>query len=522
MNHGTVEAQFQAALARFPKTRVALVADEQPVTWGELALGVDRLEAGLRQAGVTRGSVVGYSLPNCPEALTLFLALARLGALAMPLFPMMPDPVRCAAFRSGRAQRVVVPQSARPGLEAAAALDPSQPLQFLELEALIGSADAASGDLPSDPEAVPPESALLLTTSSGTTGIPKGVLLTQRHVAASLAASGDMTRFGPWAEQPDYTVALAFPLSTSGVMVILGLLFAGVRGVFSHDLSPSRFCAIAAQAQVNVLSGPPAFLEALLQLPVALTDPLRNVNAVQTGMDFLSPSLLTRLRERFPGLAHATNGYGLVETSTVFMIWKASGAGELASSDGQFSLCPSVDNQIDVRDESQAPVCEGEVGELWAKGPSVITHYLGRPSQEDTCFVDGWFRTGDVVRRGPQGTVQLLGRRKYLIKRGGKSVSPLEVEVSIGAHPSVLRTAVVGVPHSLYGEMIWAFVVAKPGKAPSLSEIMRHCRSSLPSHMVPDQISFIDKIPEGRGVGKVDRETLRRDALAVLATLAGA
>jgi len=505
----TLDAHYDAALKRIGPGDTVLMDEGAPISMQEFQLSVRRLVQALREAGVEPGSLVGYSLPNGLAAFTLPLALSRLGAAFLPLFPMVPDAARCAAFSQARARFVVIP---REGHDALAATAATQGCAFtiLVLEDLLQS---EAEPLPAS--VANPDAPLLLCTSSGTTGTPKAVFLSQRNVASALSAGFDLAHYGPWTTDTDYRSMIAFPQSTSGIMILLGTLFAGVCQVFTRSLSPVRFLEIAHGVEAESIAAPPAWFEALLSVPVTSTNKAPSIRGFVTGMDFLAPSLVARLRERFPALEAVGNGYGLVETATVFMTWKSSGPESLAGSTSVLSLVPGLGNEISVRGEDLQPVAEGEEGELWARGPSVVRGYLGTSEG----FHDGWFRTGDVVRSVAADTVELRGRNKYLIKRGGKSVSPLVVQEAVDRTPGVRASAVVGIPHPLYGEMIWAFVVRENGVELETPAIMKTVRATLPAHMVPDRIEFIEAIPLGRGVGKVDRETLIAQGSALLQKL---
>lgn len=512
----TLNQHYAAALERFAPERMALACDETTMTFRDLAASVDQLTAGLRAQDLKPGDVVGYSLPNCPEAVAIIIAISRLGCAAVPLFPMIPAPVRAGIFASFRCKVAI---SAGPMIaalsEAAAAMH--APYRVIDLATL----PVASGDAGPSP-ALSSTQPLLAAATSGTTGMPKSVWMTQGNVGAALTAGADMGRVGDWREHPDFCTVMAFPLSTSGILVTLGMLFAGARMVFSRDMSPVRYVQLAAQHQAAALSAPPSYFETLLSLPPHLVPPLPAVRAVLTGMDFLAPALLTRLAKRFPNLDRAVSGYGLVETSTVLMTWKAHTRQELENPTHVFALCPGVDNAIEVRNEQGESVVAGEQGELCVRGASVVAGYLGQPpGQSGGAFENGWFRTGDVVRRVESQSVELCGRQKYLIKRGGKSVSPIEVQDRLDACPGVLTSAVVGVKQPLYGEMIWAFVVAEPAKEIGLKEIMKECRANLPNYMVPDRVSFVAQLPRGSGAGKIDREALIRQAQAELDSMQG-
>lgn len=505
----TLDAHYDAALRRLSPGDTVLMDEGAPISMQEFQLSVRRLVQALREAGVEPGSLVGYSLPNGLAAFTLPLALSRLGAAFLPMFPMVPDAGRCAAFGQARARFVVIP---REGHEAFATTAATQRCEFsiLILEDLL---QAEAEPLPAPVAA--PDAPLLLCTSSGTTGAPKAVFLSQRNVASALAAGFDLAHYGPWKDSTEYRSMIAFPQSTSGIMILLGTLFAGVCQVFTRSLSPVRFLEIAHGVEAESVAAPPAWLEALLSVPVSTTNKAATIRGFVTGMDFLAPSLVARLKERFPALEAVGNGYGLVETATVFMTWKSTGPESLEGPTSVLSLVPGLGNEITVRDADLHPVGIGEEGELWVRGPSVVRGYLGTSEG----FHEGWFRTGDVVRSVASDTIELRGRNKYLIKRGGKSVSPLVVQEAVDRTPGVRASAVVGIPHPLYGEMIWAFVVRETGAELETPAIMKTVRAALPAHMVPDRIEFLEAIPLGRGVGKVDRETLIAQGTALLQKL---
>jgi acyl-CoA synthetase (AMP-forming)/AMP-acid ligase II len=152
----------------------------------------------------------------------------------------------------------------------------------------------------------------------------------------------------------------------------------------------------------------------------------------------------------------------------------------------------------------------------------VVSGYLTQTPEASAAFVDGWLPTGDLARRVAGGKIELCGRQKYFIKRGGRSISPIEIQDRVEACPGVVSCAVVGVKQALYGEMIWAFVVTDPAHEVTLAEVMKSCRATLPNYMVPDQVTFVAELPRGSGVGKLDREALVSQAEGELSRLQGA
>jgi len=248
---------------------------------------------------------------------------------------------------------------------------------------------------------------------------------------------------------------------------------------------------------------------------------LSTVKRMMVGMDFLTPSLVERFKQKFVNLEGFANGYGLVETSNVYMICKSLDEKALLTAETSKMVVACEANEIEVRDENGSLVDFGSIGELYVKGVNVVGGYINNPEESAKSFNDGWFKTGDIVRYESKDSVTLLGRKKYLIKRGGKSISPIVVQDTINTLDGISNSAVVGIPHPLYGEMVWAFVVKTPGATIEFKDVMKHCRTELVNYMVPDQILFIDEIPKGQGVGKVNYEKLKELAQNELKTIEG-
>lgn len=511
----SVNAIYRYFVERYAPNRAVMGFEEQPVTLGEMTAQVDVFTRHLVRLGVKRGTRVGYTMPNCPDVVVLFFAISRLGACAIPLFPMLPDLSKVDVYLGAAAELVITTAAQLGPLKEAslakkagyrmATVDPNQAGEYhfqLPLEDVANPAE----DWIDEP-ALP----FLVGSSSGTTGIPKRVILTQGNVAAEIRSAAQMT-IPVVAEVGENNREVgAFPLSTSVIITCLGLLLGGTMLICAADTSPAKYVHLLAYWKAGRMSAPPAYYEAILALPSCADLDLSSVKSIHTGMDFLTPSLLSRLKARFTGLVQFVNGYGLVETANVFMQCKGRIEGEnLKTTLMQLIECGG--DSIEVRNEAGVTVGAGQQGELYVKGESVIAGYAENPAAKEQSFKDGWFRTGDIVINEGDNRVTLLGRKKYLIKRGGKSVSPIVVQNLINRLEGVKNSAVVGVPHPLYGEMVWAFIVPQPGVDLQLKTIMKHCRTELANYMVPDQVRFIDDVPKNGGVGKVNYEALKEMA----------
>jgi acyl-CoA synthetase (AMP-forming)/AMP-acid ligase II len=528
-NLKTINELYDDFVQRTPPEKPVLGFQGHTITLGDLHARVDAFTIHLSQLGVRPGVVVGYTLPNCPEVIYLYFAISRLGGCALPLYPMIPDRGKVGLLQRADAKLVVTTSQQYTSLkEASTQTRAEYRIVTVDTHPDGGTSLMTPPPADFDPSSVilkqtPPHLPLLIAASSGTTGTPKSVLMTQANLAAEVYAASELVT--PFTDDcpPGYSTAMAFPLSTAGMIVVSGVMFSGLFMIFTADVSPVKFMELVTQWQADSISVPPAFCEAILSLPMLDSFDRSSIRRVMTGMDFLSPALVQRLKEKFPNLNRFANGYGLIETSDVIMVAKGKVPEDgVVPSTTKVTLVEGVGNRIEVRDEAGNSVPVGEEGILYVKGPNVLPGYLGNPEETQRGFVDGWFCTGDVVRNEGDGSVTLLGRQKYLIKRGGKSVSPVVVQNHLNKLVGVKDSAVVGVPHPLYGEMVWAFIVRQSEDAVQLKDVMKHCRAELANYMVPDQVSFIPQIPKKPGVGKVDMDTMKALALKELDSIAGA
>ncbi|MBN2001935.1 MAG: acyl--CoA ligase [Anaerolineae bacterium] len=525
----TVNDLYNDFIERTPPETPLFGFNDQIVTLKDFRAKVDAFAAHLSRLGVRPGIVVGYTLPNCPEVISLYFAISRLGGCALPLYPVIPDRAKAGLLQRSKAQLVITTGQQFASLkEAAVQAGAGYTIATVDTHPEGGASLAALVPAGFDPgnailKQTPPHLPLLVAASSGTTGIPKSVLMTQANLAAEVYAASELVT--PFTDDcpVGYSTAMAFPLSTAAMIVISGVMFGGVFMIFSADVSPVKFMQLVAQWQADSISIPPAYCEAILSLPMLDSFDRSSVKRVMTGMDFLSPALVQRLKGKFPNLNRFANGYGLIETADVIMVAKGEIPEDGAvTAPGKVTLVGDVGNQIEVRDETGNSVPAGSEGILYVKGPNVVQGYLGNPEETQHSFADGWFCTGDVVRNEGDGSITLLGRQKYLIKRGGKSVSPVVVQNHLNRLAGVKDSAVVGVPHPLYGEMVWAFVVRQAEDAVQLKDVMKHCRAELANYMVPDQVTFVPEIPKKSGVGKVDIDAMKAMAQQELDAIAGA
>jgi acyl-CoA synthetase (AMP-forming)/AMP-acid ligase II len=485
---------------------------------------VDEITRHLINLRITRGSMVGYTIPTAPDAFALFISISRLGACAIPIFHMVPDASKVGIFNLAKADVVITTSGLFSGIKEQVSrvkasfkiitLDSCNNCEYCMADVNLDD-DLLKGKILNE---MPSQLPLLLASSSGTTGIPKIVMMSQGNVASVIYVSEELV--DPMLPGGEIS-SMAFPLSTAGVVVCLGFLFAGCTMVLTADISAVKFMELVSKYKSNSLACPPAFYEAILSLPMLHSFDLSSVKKIYTGMDFLTPSLVERLKEKFINIEGFGNGYGLIETSNIFMTCKCLNEKELLTTPTSKMVLACGANEIKIKDTDGNEVPIGEQGELYVKGLNVVGGYINNIEETNASFNDGWFRTGDIVRYESENCITLLGRKKYLIKRGGKSVSPIVVQNKINELKGIKTSAVVGVPHALYGEMVWGFIVKDSDSGISFKDVMKHCRAELVNYMVPDQILFIDEIPKNPGVGKVNYEKLRQIANNELKSMEG-
>jgi len=358
-----------------------------------------------------------------------------------------------------------------------------------------------------------PDDALFALSSSGTSGNPKFVEVTQRNTVNVIKA----TKY--FMEPVDnfknnWKIMCAFPLSTSALLTLISQIFYGITILLCDDLSPIRFLTLIEQYNIDIIAATPAYYETLINLPAIGRFNLESVKRIYSGMDFLSNKRLQKIRNYFKNAKRAGIGYGLAETSAVIMVWKAGTEEDYYLSTSTMTPIPNIDNEIDIRNSKRESCGIHEQGEIVARGPNVVKGYYRNPNETNKSFEnDGWFHTGDLGYRDNEGRIRLLGRLKYIIKRGGRTISPIQIRDHLHKHSAIANNVVVGVPHTMFGEMIWAFIKTEKNRNITEGDVMKYCREGLPPYAIPDYIYFLNEIPKKPGIGKINYEELIKIAL---------
>jgi long-chain acyl-CoA synthetase len=332
----------------------------------------------------------------------------------------------------------------------------------------------------------PGRTALILYTS-GSTGEPKGALLSHEALAFALRSWG-----GPvMALTPDDVVLAALPLSHSFGLcgALLGPLLAGARVVLIDRFTPEEALRAVTRYRVTVLPGVATMFRRMLDAPALATADLSSLRLAVSGAAPCPWDLAEEWRARTG--VRILRGYGMTELFRP-VSYLADDPADRPDAIGR--AVPGVD--VRVVDGSETDCNPGEPGELWIRSPAAMDGYLGAPGETRAVLADGWFRTGDLATLSPDGDVSIVGRKRELILRGGYSVAPGEVEEALLTHPAVAEAAVIGVPHPELGEEVAAFVTPRPGARIAADDLIAFCRAHLATYKYPRLVTVLPELPK--------------------------
>jgi long-chain acyl-CoA synthetase len=506
-----------------------LVQGDRRLTYDEHNTLVRRVAAAFREQELGHGDRVAILSANNVEWVVLFWAAAAIGAVVVPLnawwkseeleFGLRDSGAKLLFCDERRWQAVRDRVDALPDLEHVFVMDLDEP---------DGAGRPGTELLGDDPGALPDvavaeDDLFAILYTSGTTGRPKGATLTHRQALANLQnifclGIANASRGGEVAPELSSDVQsatlLVVPLfHVTGCLSTMMLCYAsGAKLVL---MPPGRFDPNAAMAtiereKVTSFGGVPTIMWRIVESPNFEDYDLSTVVRVSYGGAPAAPELVQRIHERFPKVRKTlATAYGLTESASV----ATSNTGDDYRTHPDSVGRPAPTVEIDVVDETGKPVPTGERGEIWLRGPTMMSRgYWNRPdATAEAITADGWFRSGDVGRFDDDGFLYLVDRAKDMIIRGGENVYCVEVEQVLFEHPDVVDAAVVGVPHKVLGEEVKAVVQLKPGATATVEALRAHCADRLADFKVPAQVDLRDEPLPRNPAGKVLKSLLRGD-----------
>lgn len=493
----------------------AVVYRDTRRTFSELSTRINQLANGLLQMGITKGDRVGMLLKNCCEFIEVDFALSKTGMVRVPLnarligsnheYMLNDSESNTLIFHEGFTETV---QAIKPNLKTVdhfirveEGLSEENVLDAIDYEGLIeGSpSDEPSGEIHE-------EDLHTLFYTSGTTGDPKGVMLTQKSWA-SVAITLVMD-YGPITE--DDVLLNLQPLSHGAGFFVLPFFLKGSTNVLVPGFDPSVIFQTIEQEKVTVLKLVPTMLYQLLEAPEKTQYDLSSLHSIIYGG---SPIARSRLIEavQFFG-KKLVQLYGQAEApmciSTLskrdHIIDGPDEAVRRLSSAGK----PCTNVEVRIVDENRKDVPVGEVGEVIVRGLHLMKGYWNLPEATTEVLKDGWVYTGDLGYFDSKGYIFLVDRKKDMIISGGFNIYPKEIEDVISAHPKVKEVAVIGVPDDKWGEAVKAVIVPKKGIQVTEQEIIEHCREHMASLKKPKSVDIIEELPRNP-YGKVLKTVLR-------------
>ncbi len=519
----TIPQAIASAAAAVRPDAIAISDSSRVLSLAELLEEAARFAGLMAHHGIKPGDRIIVQLPNCAEFASLLLACLEVGALPVMALPAFrrAELEFLASFADARA--IAIAPEHRGFDHAALARDLRRAEPWLQTIFSTASADGCIGlhERASEPQTIgvqrgDPFDAALFLLSGGTTGRPK--LIPRTHADYLYNARAAATACGL---DHDSRILLAlpaehnFPLCSPG---LLGALLTGATAVYSQSTQAADLAATIERERVTHLPCVPTIALSLLELPEARRGALESLRVITVGGQRLQEPTARALKKAFPWLK-VQQVFGMAEGLVCYT--SLDDPDEVAFTTQGRPM--SRDDEIRMVGPDGREVADGEIGELWCRGPYTIRGYFRAPERNREAFTaDGFYRTGDLVRRHPSGNLIVEGRIKDLINRGGEKINAEEVESHLLAHPDIAAAAVVAMPDAALGERACAYVTLKAGARVDLDGLRAFFGSrGVARFKWPERIEVLDRLPI-TNVGKIKKAELRLDIERKLAEERGA
>jgi acyl-CoA synthetase (AMP-forming)/AMP-acid ligase II len=510
----------------------ALVCGDARLTYGQLLERINALAWGLHGLGLGKEDKVVALLPPGPEFVALFFAVAGLGGVVAPLNPRMRRRGLASVLRDAEPVAVVAPEPLDgEALDGVASLrhvilaggDPGPGPSLADL--------MSEGDLGPPPADVSPEDLVALLYTSGTTGTPKGTMHTHRSLIMPVVATLKIRQM--WSRPTFKTLGRTVKalaryrerllghigqpqtlMSTVGWHTITGLevmfqgLLMGDRLVVMPRFHPREALELIERERVTIPVAVPMAYQVMMGVRDFDRYDTSSLLVCGVGAAPCPQHLAQEIERRFRCAVHL--GYGATEMGGGITVTSlADSDQERTATVGQ----PMPGMEVKIVDEHRRELPPGQVGELACRSDGVMRGYYRAPEiTAEVLDEDGWYYTGDLAQIDEGGYVQIVGRRKDVIIRGGQNIYPPEIESHLTAHPQIREAVLVGVPAAVGGESAWAFIILEEGARMTSREVLDHCRAALEPYEVPSRVRFVADFPRTSS-GKPQKFKLRTMAL---------
>ena len=506
-----------------PREATAILYFDAVLTYADVDRLSDQLAGWLDSKRVGRGDRIAIILQNIPQFLIAAVAAWKLGAIIVSLNPMYRTPELRRLFADCRPKVVLCHDDQWDVVSpAAASVDPALVLWTNGLEfqtrndaRVLPVATAAPPEralsevfaknaLPSPSPALSPEDVALLLYTSGTTGLPKGAMLTHRNLAANALVCRDHFEFNR--DTRIFGVAPLFHVTGFEIQLVTAFA-ASATLILTYRFHPQVALEAFLEHKPTFIVGAITAFIALMNQPEATSTHFDSFVHIYSGGAPIAPAVIDAFAQRFGRSIRSS--YGMTELTAPSHLAPTDGKIPVDPQSGALSIgipTPGVD--AIVVDEQRQPLGARKHGELVVRGPSVMVGYWGKPSETAEVLSSGWLHTGDIGFFDETGWFYLVDRKKDMISASGFKVWPREVEDVLYAFSYVCEAAVVGAPDSYRGETVIAFVSPKPGATIDVEALSRFCRERLAAYKCPTEIRVVDELPK-TATGKITRNTLR-------------
>jgi crotonobetaine/carnitine-CoA ligase len=502
----TLNGALASRAARDPARPFMRYRDRQ-WSWGEFARKAEAAARVLAARGIGRGDRVGVMARNCDGHVVLLFALARLGAIMVPVNPEFGvEEAKYVLHHAEVSAVAATGDTLEVARRAAAGL--KTPAWFVMLDAAAADAPlldeliagAPALELPRD---IDGDATCLIVYTSGTTGFPKGAMHSQKSFVTGGEAFVQRVYL-----QDDDRVMIVLPLFHINALFysVAGTLAAGASMIIVPRFSASTFWQTAVETgatEVNIIEAIGSILRARPRSEFRPDHKISKVYGVRAGMD-------ATFRDEFK-IPHRIGGYGMTEIPGVTCN-PFEGPQKLGSM-GPIGRHPDPARpwaQCRVVDDEGRDLPDGEPGELWVKTPIIMQGYFRDPEQTKNAFHDGWFKTGDLVKRDRDGYFYFISRKRDIIRRRGENIAAAELDRVVGEHPAVAEAGTIAVPSELGEDDIFVICALKPGATVTAQDIADWCRARLAPQKVPRFVAFVDELPH-TPTHKIAKAQLRED-----------
>ena len=507
--HSTLDDIVRRNGLRVPD-KPALVCDGNSCSWAELDRRVTRLANALLQAGLRGGERVAVLLGNSSEYFEIYFACARAGLVTVPVNYRLTGPELAQIIDHAQPSLLITDADHAGQVAALSDLAPSslparrwcsaaEPVAgFDSYHSIMAAADTT-------PVNAAASAAFAIFYTSGTTGLPKGALVSHRNlemngynqIIADRSVPGDANLVA----SPIYHMGAVF-------MAITYMLLGCTQHIL-RKFDPDAWLGLLQQSRATVSLLVPTMINAVVNAPDLRNHDLSSLRLVFYGGGPMPVAVLRRAMERL-GCAF-TQGYGLTETLEATFLLSADhvvDGDEIQTRRLASAGREAVGAEIRIVAETGATLAAGEVGEILVRSESVCAGYWNNPEETANAIKDGWFHTGDLGYLDEERYLFVVDRKKDMVISGGMNVYSKEVESVLYRHPAVLEAAVIGLPDEEWGEIVTAVIALKPGQEAGEQALLDLCKTSLAGYKKPRKIIFLDELPKNPS-GKILKRVLR-------------